>query len=120
MLVHGVVLRLPAVENDAAVGADDVVVFVRRLGKREEAGAGEALGRGLVLVELPVEVPLQERRDPVVVLEVGLEVALDLLLLGRHNGGWIEVEMLVFVAVLNGVTMGRDGTRLEAKDRATT
>lgn len=78
MLVHGVVLRLPAVEGDCAVGADDVVVLVRVLGKREESRAGEALGRGLIIAELPVKVPVQERRDPVMVLEVGLEVAVDL------------------------------------------
>lgn len=78
MLVHRVVLRIPAVEGDCAVGADDVVVLVRWIGKREESRAGEALGRGLVFAELPVKVPLQERRDPVMVLEVGLEVALDL------------------------------------------
>lgn len=92
VLAHGIVLGLPAVEGDDAVGADDVVVLVRRLDEREESRAGELLGRGLVFVELPVELPLQERRDPVMVLEVGLEVALDLCLFRRHVGGRIELE----------------------------
>lgn len=92
MLAHGIILGLPAVEGDAAVGADDVVVLVRRLDEGEESRTGELLGRGLVFVELPVELPIQKRRDPVVVLVVGLEVALDLCLFRRHVGGWIELE----------------------------
>lgn len=100
MLAHWVVFGLPAVERDLAVGADDVVGVVRRLGKGEEARAGEALGRRLVFAELPVEVPLEERGDPVVVLKVRLEVTLDFWHFGRHDEGLIEEangELAVFV-----------------------
>ena len=85
-------MGLPAVERDGAVGAYDVVVLVGGLGIREESRAGESLRCGLVLAELPVEVPLQERRNPVVVLEVRLQIALNLWIFGRHSGGRTEKE----------------------------
>lgn len=92
VLVHRVVLGVPIVKSETTVGADDIVGLERRFGEREEASAGEALGRGLVLAELPIKVPLQKRGDPVVVLEVGLQVAVDLCLLGRHGGGRVGRE----------------------------
>jgi hypothetical protein len=86
MLAYRVIFGLPAVEGEPAVGAADVVEVVRRLGEGKESCTGEALWRRLVLVELPLQFPVEKRREPVVILEVGLQVTLHWRF-GRHGEG---------------------------------
>lgn len=70
MLLSGVVTGLPGVEEEIAVGADDVVGKVGRTGVEEETRTGKNLWRGLQIVNLPPSGPLQKGGEAVVVLEV--------------------------------------------------
>lgn len=68
-------MRLPRVEEEIAVGADDVVGKVGWAGVEEETRAGEGLGDGLRVANLPLGGPLQEGGEAVVILKVLLHSA---------------------------------------------
>lgn len=99
VLHEGVVAGLPEVEEELAVGADDIVALMGRFVLREEAGAREHLGRGLGAVDLPLERPVVEGGEAVVVAVVLLELSWNLW--GFLGGLW-RVER-------RGVGRGEDG-----------